>query len=271
MRDSKSQFFINFNGKKSPIFETIEGDTIYEEPGKMISRKKYKVEDIKIKSKYIPEIQLEQETEPAPIKSIKLDKNEVKGVIEVVKDICDEPKQFILKDRELSNYLFDNVKQQAKALKIYLDKNLDNSEEFFKESYFKLKKYERVFEEAFDEIKYESNKEEIKENQENKKEKEFLDLLDLNPNEPEPKQEKTQDENKSNDEVDFLDINVNPKKTFEPPEQVLLDLTIKNSNVGRHHPKNEIIFENKKIEKEPKITNDAFDFLNDLGELQKTG
>ena len=29
-RDPNSQFFINFNGKKSPIFETIENNKIYE-------------------------------------------------------------------------------------------------------------------------------------------------------------------------------------------------------------------------------------------------
>ena len=50
MRDPKSQHFINFKGKKSPIFESIEGNNIYEEPNKQLCLKKYKVNDFKIQS-----------------------------------------------------------------------------------------------------------------------------------------------------------------------------------------------------------------------------
>ena len=50
MRDPQSQHFINFNGKKSPIFETIEGKKIYEEPTKAMATKKYKVKDMKIEN-----------------------------------------------------------------------------------------------------------------------------------------------------------------------------------------------------------------------------
>lgn len=50
MRDPQSQFFINFSGKKSPIFESIEGHKIYEEPSKLISNHTYKVKDIKIEN-----------------------------------------------------------------------------------------------------------------------------------------------------------------------------------------------------------------------------
>lgn len=32
--DANSQHYINFDGKKSPIYDTIEGDKIYEEPHK---------------------------------------------------------------------------------------------------------------------------------------------------------------------------------------------------------------------------------------------
>lgn len=48
LRDPQSQFFINFNGKKSPIFESIEGKNIYEEPSKMISNHTYKIKEMKI-------------------------------------------------------------------------------------------------------------------------------------------------------------------------------------------------------------------------------
>jgi len=47
-RDPKSQFFINFKGKKSPIFDSIEGNFIYEEPTKVISKRNYTVKEIKI-------------------------------------------------------------------------------------------------------------------------------------------------------------------------------------------------------------------------------
>lgn len=50
MRDPQCQFFINFNGKKSPIFETIEGKNIYEEPNKFISKNKFKVKELKIEN-----------------------------------------------------------------------------------------------------------------------------------------------------------------------------------------------------------------------------
>lgn len=47
MRDPKNQFLIDFKGKKSPIFETIEGNFIYEEPVKTLSRRRFTVKDIK--------------------------------------------------------------------------------------------------------------------------------------------------------------------------------------------------------------------------------
>lgn len=46
LRDPKNQFLINFNGKKSPIFETIESGHIYEEPNKKLTHKNYKVEEL---------------------------------------------------------------------------------------------------------------------------------------------------------------------------------------------------------------------------------
>lgn len=46
LRDSKNQFLINFNGKKSPIFETIESGHIYEEPNKKLTCKTYRVEEL---------------------------------------------------------------------------------------------------------------------------------------------------------------------------------------------------------------------------------
>ncbi len=45
-RDPRSQHFIQFDGKKSPIFETIENNHIYEEPGKVMNpRRVYKVKE----------------------------------------------------------------------------------------------------------------------------------------------------------------------------------------------------------------------------------
>lgn len=45
-RDPRSQHFIQFEGKKSPIFETIESNHIYEEPGKTLNpRRVYKVKE----------------------------------------------------------------------------------------------------------------------------------------------------------------------------------------------------------------------------------
>ncbi len=45
-RDPRSQHFIQFEGKKSPIFETIENNHIYEEPGKTLNpRRVYKVKE----------------------------------------------------------------------------------------------------------------------------------------------------------------------------------------------------------------------------------
>lgn len=46
LRDPNNQFLINFNGKKSPIFETIESGNIYEEPNKQLARRAYKVEEL---------------------------------------------------------------------------------------------------------------------------------------------------------------------------------------------------------------------------------
>ena len=46
LRDPKNQFLINFNGKKSPIFETIESGNIYEEPNKQLTRRAYKVDEV---------------------------------------------------------------------------------------------------------------------------------------------------------------------------------------------------------------------------------
>lgn len=46
LRDPKNQYLINFNGKKSPIFETIESGHIYEEPNKKLTCKTYKVEEL---------------------------------------------------------------------------------------------------------------------------------------------------------------------------------------------------------------------------------
>ena len=53
MRDPKSKFFIDFKGKKSPIFDTIEGQFIYEEPNKVISKNNYKVKDLKVESNVV--------------------------------------------------------------------------------------------------------------------------------------------------------------------------------------------------------------------------
>lgn len=39
LRDANSQHYINFDGKKSPIYDTIEGEKIYEEPNKKLSLK----------------------------------------------------------------------------------------------------------------------------------------------------------------------------------------------------------------------------------------
>lgn len=46
MREANNQFLIDFKGKKSPIFETIEGGKIYEEPNKQLSSRKYKVKGV---------------------------------------------------------------------------------------------------------------------------------------------------------------------------------------------------------------------------------
>ncbi len=46
LRDPKNQFLINFSGKKSPIFETIECGNIYEEPNKQLTKKIYKVNEL---------------------------------------------------------------------------------------------------------------------------------------------------------------------------------------------------------------------------------
>lgn len=48
MRDPNSQNFIDFKGKKSPIFEAIEGGKIYEEPNKELCLKKYWVKALDI-------------------------------------------------------------------------------------------------------------------------------------------------------------------------------------------------------------------------------
>ena len=42
-RRPEDKNFIKFNGKVSPIFKTIEGNTIYEEPNKTLKLKKLKI------------------------------------------------------------------------------------------------------------------------------------------------------------------------------------------------------------------------------------
>lgn len=66
MRDPNNQFLINFDGKKSPIFETIENGFIYEEPTKKLSRKKYVIANVEPETKfnvdddYVPQQQQQQ-------------------------------------------------------------------------------------------------------------------------------------------------------------------------------------------------------------------
>lgn len=50
IRDPNSEHFIDFKGKKSPIFESIEGGRIYEEPNKELCIKKYRVRSIDVQS-----------------------------------------------------------------------------------------------------------------------------------------------------------------------------------------------------------------------------
>lgn len=69
MREANNQFLINFDGKKSPIFETIEDGFIYEEPTKKLSRKKYAIANIEPETKfnahdnYVPPQQQQQQVQ----------------------------------------------------------------------------------------------------------------------------------------------------------------------------------------------------------------
>ena len=52
LRDPKNKFLINFNGKTSPIFETIESGNIYEEPNKKLTKRNYKVEELNFSDEF---------------------------------------------------------------------------------------------------------------------------------------------------------------------------------------------------------------------------
>ena len=261
MRDPKSQFFINFDGKKSPIFEAIEEGYIYEEPGKVFSNKKYQIDDLKITDqteeieyKYPP-----RNNDVKEVESIYVKKEEISNLLEMMPAILENPKKFVKDDNELAKIIFESIKKNCEKLK----KNLESKDEedqdylFFKKSYFKLKKILRTFEEALDEVNFEDKTEanllenvDSQNNNLKKNDEDILNLIDFEPN--------TKIERNKKEEIDFLDLNVNNDE--------------QNCFEGIENKKAEIKFDSKITEKKKNDSKfeqgDVFDFLTDLGELK---
>lgn len=266
MRDAKSQFFINFDGKKSPIFEAIEEGYIYEEPGKVFSKKKYQIDELKITDqteeieyKYPPR---NNRNEVNEIESVFVKKEEISNLLEMMPGILENPKKFVKDDNELAKIIFDSIKKNCEKLKKNLEKKNEEDEDylFFKESYFKLKKMLRTFEEALDEVNFEDKKETdlLNDNDSNdqnikkQNDEDILNLIDFEPN------NNTNIVQNKKQEIDFLDLNVKNEENFKFEETENKKVEIKFESKLNNMKKNENTI----------VQGDAFDFLTDLGELK---
>lgn len=124
LRDASHAFLIEFDGAKSPIFETIEGGLIYEEPSKALHRRAYKVphagfgEDVRVETHTrrgdtppMHRHKREQREQRARPKALSTD--ELDSMVELMAGVLAEPRAFILEDGALSRRTVEDCAGQS--------------------------------------------------------------------------------------------------------------------------------------------------------------
>lgn len=123
LRDANNQFLISFDGKKSPIFETIEAGHIYEEPSKTLKRRAYRVpptmhaNDIFVADResfnVSPPNPLAADDLPRVVASYGISTEELDSMMELMAGVLTDPKQFILEDGTLTRRAVEGAARES--------------------------------------------------------------------------------------------------------------------------------------------------------------